>query len=257
MVLNVPSVGSLVPARLSRHLLPLVPGRFQRFEATDSWEQAAQRVSGYEAVPVPPPPRSGLAAGLVPSGNELILMTGLQRLHAHLGSPSTLRVVDLGGARGDSSVAARTALPNVDISWTVVELPAAVGVLKDHGRDDVRYTDDLDAELASGADVTVASALLNYVPDPDTTLNLLADTSRSSLLLRLPLWPTTSHQSAAQRPNRADRSFGYPTWFFSDQEFRHGPLARGTLLMDVESRDDRAYFAGHYGFHRALAVTWT
>ena len=257
MVQNVPSVGSLVPARLSRHLLPLVPARYQRFEATDSWEQAASMVSGYDSVPVPPPPRSGLAAGLEPTGNELILMMGLQRLHAHLGSPPALRVVDMGGARGDSSVAARRALPDVEITWTVVELPSAVEVLRDDGRDDVRYTADLEAELSSGADVTLASALLNYVPDPHRTLRILSQTSRSSLLLRLPLWPIATDRTAAQRPRRGDRSFGYPTWFFSDAVFRAGEITGGTLLMDVESRDDRAYFDGHYGFHRALAVAWS
>lgn len=242
--------------QLSRHLLPALPQRLQRFEAADSWRNAATRMRGYEDVSIPLRPTSGVVAGAEPTTNELILMEGIARVHRHLGGPQHLRVVDIGGSRGDARAAAAAALPAVRLDWTVVELPAHVRQLQTEGRSDVTYTADLDMALRQRADVTLASALLNYVPHPHELIAILAERSSTSLLLRLPLWPIPRDRIAIQHLSRTDRGRGYPCWFFSDSEFRHVGVARAELLMDVASPDDRAYFAGHYGSYRALAVAW-
>ncbi len=234
-----------LPYAVAKRIVPLLPRRAQRFQPTSSWEAASRLTVGYEGsrretatapvgAPSPSPPSST---------RDLQLLACLATAMNVGGVQSTARVVDLGGYHGHHHAVASTSLPRTTFDWTVVELPDVVESCADIATSRLHFTTDLPAALGSGADICVASASLNYLADPMGALTAMARAARAVVLLRLPLWPIAEHRPAIQRLSRHSAEAGYPTWFFSETQFRDQVAGMGRIILSFDVPEDRAYFA--------------
>lgn len=247
---------SHLPYSVARRVVPLLPRRAQRFQPASSWESAVRQSVGYEATrhEVPPSKDLGLDPQAPLGARDLQIIAGIGSAIDLVGSKSRVRVVDLGGYHGGHRAVAVRAFPRMSFEWTVVELPDIVRSCRGLVSPDLAFTSDLNHALDAGADICLASASLNYVADPVSTLASMIRTAVAVVLLRLPLWPIAQHSPAIQRLSRHSEELGYPTWFFSETQFRREVSSIGSIVMSFDIPEDRAYFAGHYGCYQGLVI---
>lgn len=251
-------IAAYVPPTLAAKLIPLMPDRMQRFRAAPSWAAAESATQGYGSAfrrthGLEPgtgslPQTSQRALG----GREVQMIAAFGVVMGQRVAHRTLRVVDLGGAEGIYRGVVALAFPEVDLDWTVVELPEVVAAYERSGHDRLHFTSSLAAALDAPVDVVLASASLNYVAEPAKTLARAASRARHVIATRLPLWPLPVHRPAMQRVGRGSNTVGYPTWFFSRNQFLNEVDALGSMQLLFEVPQDRAYFAGHYGTYHGL-----
>jgi putative methyltransferase (TIGR04325 family) len=254
--MRVTGIAARLPYPVARRLVPLLPSRAQRFHPASSWDAAARMTHGYEASRHEvAPPRSAPPADAASLSSRDVQLIACMGAAMGLAVPeSTMRVVDLGGYHGGHRDVVVRAFPESTFDWTVVELPDVVRACSGATSPGLHFTSDLDEALGEGVDICLASASLNYVPDPRSTLAAMARRSRAVVLLRLPLWPITQHRPAIQRLSRHSAEVGYPTWFFSETQFRAEVAALGRIVLSIDVPEDRAYFSGHYGCYRGLVI---
>lgn len=232
-----------------------LPGRFQRFEIAESWDAAERRCIGYEQSTLKDSDtRQHLRDGTPtqPSSRDLqfIAATGICLEASRPGGP--VRVLDFGGASGHYHDVATSAFPTVSWEWTVVETPTMVRLAARDGAG-ISWTSDLDAMLGERWDFALASASLNYVPDPLQVLSGLCRVASHVFVTRLPLWPIDRHLPAVQRLSRADRGT-YPTWFFSETVFLEQVREFGDIVLRFDVPEDTARVAGHRCSYTALVI---
>lgn len=234
------------------------PARLQRFEPASSWAQAQARTAGYEAVaqrslvhaPAPAP------AQLDRLGQrELQLVAALGIVLAKTPPEAPLSVVDVGGASGYYRSVAAVAFPERELRWTIVEnstlaargarAPTVVGL---------SWTTDLACALANRPDFVLASAVVNYLPEPIGVLRSIAGHAPWLLLTRLPLWPIPQHQPAVQRLGRRRGAGSYPTWFFSERRLLQQLEQDWRLVLRYEVPQDAAYFQGTWSTYAGLLL---
>ena len=244
-----------VPARAwpLADALGAITGR-TRFRPVASWAAACARTRGYEAAVDEQPPTGDEWDSQWPAATsrEVQLVAAIGVVLNLLAKSESLRVLDFGGWSGQYSVGASRAFPGIRMDWTVVETPAAV-----------RHFQEVEApawiswttELREGAnyDLVLASASLNYVADPISTLNHLATLAPFIILTRLPLWPIPRHQPAVQVVDRRRRT-SYPTWFFAEDRFREQLDAIGEIALEWPVAEDTAYFEHHRCDYRGLVL---
>jgi len=229
----------------------------QRFSLCASWEDAERDSVGYESVPL-----SGLDASNYPqqemSGNALGVVAAFGVALAYLKDKENMggaiRVVDFGGADGRYADLVSCAFPSMQFDWIVVETPRVVESMQPRTRRNLAFATDLALVLEEPADISFASAAINYVRSPVPTVNCLLKGSSLTILARLPLWPTTKHEVAVQRTQRKPFEISYPTWFFSEEDFMHEIRDKAEVLLDFICPEDKAYFAGHYNHYRGLVL---
>ena len=169
-------------------------------------------------------------------------------------SGQPVRVVDFGGYNGKHADLIQSLLPKLSFEWIVVDLPSVVGVMSDRSRHGLQFMSDLSVALESKADVVLASASLNYVPNPTSMLGTMCANSSYVVLTRLPLWPIESHAAAVQHAQRRPVEISYPTWFFSEARFMTELPTGSQVMFDFVCPTDRAGFAGHYLTYRGLVI---
>jgi len=229
----------------------------QRFGLCASWEDAERDSVGYESVPL-----SGLDESSYPeqemSGNDLGVIAAFGVALAYLKDREhmggAIRVVDFGGATGRYADLVSGAFPSMEFDWTVVETPRVVESMQPRTRRNLEFATDLALVLEEPADISFASAAINYVRSPVPTVNCLLKGSSLMILARLPLWPITKHEVAVQRTQRRPFEISYPTWFFSEEHFMQEIRDKADVLLDFICPEDKAYFAGHYDRYRGLVL---
>jgi putative methyltransferase (TIGR04325 family) len=267
-----------ISADLADTLGSVLPDRLQRFEVVDSWEDAERRCIGYEqstlrdSGPLQVPPRERMDR---PTSRDLQLIAALGVCLEAGQSGSRVRVLDFGGAFGHYFDVARFSFSKVPWEWTVVET-ATMATLAVSKRDDpgaeprsevdrteaerteapqsISWTSDLASVLDDRWDFVLASASLNYVPDPMEVLNKLGRLAPYALFTRLPLWPVGRHLPAVQRLSRLDPGGAYPTWVFSEADFLDEIEAFGDVVLRFDIPEDTARIAGHRGTYTGLLV---
>jgi putative methyltransferase (TIGR04325 family) len=247
-------LGGFLPPRIARRIVPLLPARFQRFTRAASWEVAEMCSIGYAELPVRMPTSSSLSPRHL-SDNEIALVDVFRVVvNARASSSGPIRVVDLGGFDGKHAELVQLSFPGTAFEWVVVDLPAVVAEMTPRQRPGLEFTADLEVALNGGVDVCLASASLNYVPNPDEMLRMMCEAARHVLLVRIPLWPITRHTPAIQRVQRRPIEVSYPTWFFSQVQFLAELNDKARILLNFECPHDRAYFDGHYSTYRGLLL---
>jgi putative methyltransferase (TIGR04325 family) len=234
------------------------PARLRRFEPSASWAEATARTGGYESVaqqslvhlPDPDP------AQLERLGQrELQLVAALGIVLAQSPPGASLSVVDLGGASGYYRSVAAAAFPERELEWTVVENPtlAARGA-QASSTAGLSWTTDLSAALAKSPDFVLASAVINYLPDPIEVLQSIAARTLWLLVTRLPLWPIPQHRAAVQRLGRRREAGSYPTWFFSERQLLRQLERDWRLVLRYEVPQDAAFFDGTWSTYAGLLL---
>lgn len=247
-------LGSHLPPELSRRIVPHLPRRWQRFTYAPTWADAQAMSIGYAEVAVTPPPatphpRQPLA------GNQLAMVGAFGvALSARHPSVLPIRVVDFGGYDAKHAALIQQFFPGLSFEWVVVDLPPVVESMSDLKRPGLEFTSDLSVALDARVDVFLASASLNYIPDPTAMLDTMCEHAPFVVLARLPLWPIQSHTAAVQHARRRPIEVSYPTWFFSERRFVAELPAKSEILLDFVCPDDRAAFAGHYATYRGLVI---
>lgn len=246
-------VSRRIPTEFSRVFVPRLPLRLQRFQPAQTWLQAESASVGYANLAAPELSSRGESVSPL-FGNDVSALASFGvALNALRGTSGPVRVVDFGGYDGKHHAMMASHFATVDFSWTVVELPQVVNKFDNHRAPGLSFTSELNDALCGGADIVLASASLNYVPDPLVRLTTMLSSSQVVVLSRLPLWPIPEHHVAIQRAQRKPE-ISYPTWFFSEVQFL-SELGKSTeVLLDVEFPDDRASFKSHYSTYRGLVL---
>jgi len=236
----------------------VVPDRFQRFQIVESWDDAERRCIGYEQSTL-----RDRGFGMTsrsqnsdrPTSRDLQFIAAAGICLKSAGPSGQVRVLDFGGASGHYFDVAAAAYPDVSWQWTVVETPimASLAANSMAGRS-ISWTSDLDAALHKRWDFVLASASLNYVPEPLKALTALGRTAPYALLTRLPLWPVAHHLPAIQRLSRRQRAGAYPTWVFSEEQFLDEVEAVGDVVLRFDVPEDTARIAGHRGAYAGLLI---
>jgi putative methyltransferase (TIGR04325 family) len=247
-------LGNYFPLDVSRRIVPRLPQRWQRFTSAPSWTAAEAQSIGYVEVPVAPPPTTVLPRQPL-VGNQIALVGAFGvALGARSPSDSPIRVVDFGGYDGKHADLIQSVFSELSFEWVVVDLSPVVGAMSGRSRPGLEFTSDLLAALDARADVFLASASLNYVPNPIAMLGTMCTNASFVVLTRLPLWPIESHAAAVQHTQRRPVEISYPTWFFSEQQFMTGLPTGSKILLDFVCPDDRASFEGQYLTYRGLVI---
>lgn len=247
-------LGSYLPLELSRRVVPHLPQRWQRFTYAPTWADAQATSIGYAEVPVTPPPAT--RRPMQPLTGNLLAMVGAfgVALSARRPSVSPVRVVDFGGYDGKHANLIQPIFPELSFEWVVVDLPPVVEAMEGLRRPGLEFVADLSVALEGRVDVFLASASLNYIPDPIAMLDTMCAHAPFVVLTRLPLWPIQSHTAAVQHTQRRPVEVSYPTWFFSERLFMAELPERSEILLDFVCPDDRAGFEGHYSTYRGLVI---
>jgi putative methyltransferase (TIGR04325 family) len=134
------------------------------------------------------------------------------------GGGAPIRVLDLGGGLALHHRRLAPMLPPGCIAdWSIVELPAVAAAAAATTRPPVRYFPSLDAyaSSATGADIALASGVLQTLDAPFDVLRDLARLSRRVVLVSVPLTDAPDDFVAA-----GEREEPYALWFFSRGRFR-------------------------------------
>lgn len=247
-------LGSYLPPDVSRRIVPRLPRRWQRFTSAATWAVAEAESIGYADLPVAHEPARSIHGDPL-GGNEMAMVGAFGvALGALSQSGSPVRVVDFGGYDGQHADLIQSLFPNLSFEWIVVDLPSVIRVMSGRSRPGLQFRSDLSVVLEAKADVVLASASLNYVPNPTSTLGTMCAGSSFVVLTRLPLWPIESHAAAVQHAQRRPVEISYPTWFFSEDRFMNELPTRSRVVLDFACPDDRAGFAGHYSTYRGLVI---
>ena len=247
-------LGNYLPPEVSRQIVPRLPRRWQRFTAAATWANAEAQSIGYSNVPSAPlatTSRSGQSL----AGNQTAMVAAFGVALAALDpSSEPVRVVDFGGYDGKHADLIEPLFPGLSFEWVVVDLPPVVEAMSGLSRPGLEFVSDLSVAVEARADVFLASASLNYIPDPTAMLGTMCANAAFVVLTRLPLWPIESHTAAVQHTQRRPVEVSYPTWFFSETRFMAELPAGSEILLDFVCPDDRAGFAGHYSTYRGLVI---
>ena len=247
-------LGSYLPLELSRRIVPHLPRRWQRFTYAPTWADAQATSIGYAEVPITRPPSATFPTRLL-GGNEMAMVGAFGvALGARTPSGSPVRVVDFGGYDGKHADLIQPLFPDLSFEWIVVDLPLVVETMTERTRPGLQFTSVLSNALEAKADVFLASASLNYVPDPMTMLGAMCAHASFVVLTRLPLWPIGRHMAAVQHTQWRPVEVSYPTWFFSETQFKAALPTGSHIVLDFVCPDDRASFAGHYSTYRGLVI---
>lgn len=162
---------------------------------------------------------------------------------------SAFHVVDFGGSLGSLWWRHRTLLAGRGkILWTVVEQPSFVAAGAEFGGEHLRFSESMPE---GGADLVIASCVLNYLETPYARLEMFADSGADWLLLdRIPLVESPADRAMVQSVHPRIYSASYPCWFFSRERFNTAvakswsPVARWRERL--RSRPDVEWAGGLY-----------
>ena len=131
-----------------------------------------------------------------------------------------VHLVEFGGALGSKYFWARRVLgPDVDLRWTVVELPRHVEYGRAHfGSQALRFVERLeDAERP--VDVAACYSVIQYLPDPVEGARALARTGAAAIVLdRIPYSTTGTAQLVRQRVRGSIYEASLVSWLPAERE---------------------------------------
>jgi putative methyltransferase (TIGR04325 family) len=157
-----------------------------------TWQVAVAASDGYEdprIVDLVADKTAALAGRVGAGAGATISRQGAQDLLAlvlppHPGSSHDLRVLDVGGACGAKFWELDVAAPGLVQRWDVVDTAAMVARARSsRGAARLQFHEDLHDAAVLAPDVVIASGLLQYTPDPPSTLTALGALGAARLYL--------------------------------------------------------------------------
>lgn len=132
----------------------------------------------------------------------------------------SLRVLDIGGSLGSTYWQHRSVLPDLDISWTVVEQPAYVEAGRALGHDRLTFVDSLhEVHQGTAWDVALLSSVLQYLPQPWQLLqDVMGCGVRSIVIDRTPFYQGAMDVATIQHVPSHIYEASYPAWILSHDQ---------------------------------------
>ncbi len=223
----------LMPPLLFRWLSRLIRRRKRiRFEGDfDSWEAAMACCSGYDDDQILQRVKAAVdrvIAGEAAYERDSVLFYEkdyrwplLALLHYIANDQRQLRVIDFGGSLGSTYFQHKDML-NIQgaFCWHIVEQASFVACGRAHYEDDcLRFFANLDelGEAGSNYSVVLFNCVLQYLPDPQEILALVAEKKVPYILIdRLALSRNDQQRLTVQHVPETIYSASYPAWFFSE-----------------------------------------
>lgn len=148
------------------------------------------------------------------------MVAGLMCLAAAQGE---LNVLDFGGAFGSSYLQFKSlALSMEKFSWNIIEQEKMVQVgRKEFTQDSLDFYSSIDECLnEKKCNVVVAASVLQYMPDPMSTIDSLASVGAEMIIVdRTPFWLSQHEkQLSVQKVKSSIYKASYPCWFFNYEE---------------------------------------
>lgn len=221
------TVRELAPPALMR-VVRAALGRGLRFEGPyATWGEAQTRSQGYDSSEIvkrvlgaelevkkraAADARDGVAFAEMQF--ELPVMAALSR--AAVGR-NAMRVIDIGGAFGRLYRQCKAFLPNMCVSWLVVEQPAYVALGREHFQNaELRFTEDIGEAKAGAVDVLLFCSVLQYFPEPYALIErAVAARPRQVVVDRTPCAASERDVVCVQRVPPEIYPASYPCWVFS------------------------------------------
>lgn len=128
-----------------------------------------------------------------------------------------LRIIDMGGSLGSVYWQHRSLLPDVDISWTVIEQPAFVAAGRALRTNEVEFAESIgDLSPDASADVALFSSVLQYLEDPWTVLREVTALGVNQLVIdRTPFHDGSPDIATVQHVPEHIYAASYPAWILS------------------------------------------
>ena len=217
----------------------------------DDWESAVARTPGYGALDSSgPPTRPEMPLWMSARTQQVMAAFGsaLDRCQGR----DVIRVLDVGGARGDYAGLIALSYPKRRFKWTVLETPETARRQKPFESDDLVWVDSMDA-VDPHVDIVLASAVIQFLEDPHQRLTELLARSDWLVLNRVPLWPIPDDAPAVHRA-RVGGPVLYPCWMFAEHRFLATLRMTGEVVLRWHVPQDVAFFAGVRRPYQGLLV---
>ncbi len=230
-------------------------GRLLRMVPVVTWTDAVEQSTGYEAVTAETeePLASRATPGIELSAREQQVLAAFGIALARIPNRRAVRVLDIGGGPGSYGRRVIKEFPARDIEWTVLETPAACSRFGSGRTAGIRWTSD-PSVVSTGFDIVLASAVINYVPEPYELLDRAAAAAPFVIVNRLPLWPFRRDVPAVQKVSRRRDLGSYPTWFFSERRFRDAVADVGEVVCEWEVPQDSTIVFGIRRNYRGMLI---
>lgn len=218
-----------------------------------NWEEARRDSTGYDSPVILEQTRTAILkvkdgeapferdGVLLPTPEPpLQLLAGLLRAAAD--NNGRLHVLDFGGSLGSTYFQCRHFLrPVPALRWSVVEQPAhAACGAREFANDELQFFTDVTAAIQAGQpDVLILSGVLQFLPDPIAWLTSMLDHRIKYVLVdRTYFHFQTGHRLTVQHVPAWIYPASYPTWFFSESEFRNCFATHYELVADFLAHDE-------------------
>lgn len=215
------------------------------FTPARSWEEASAASHGYESNVV----IDSMYGHETPQGENFSLIVESRQLQilAALGvaiqQKDTLRVLDVGGARGEYFELVQILFADTKIDWIVLETPSLVPKTSSstHGNSRITWTSD-QTSCVGPFDVVLLSSVLQYVQNPYELLQEMSQLTSKLIINRLPLISGLHDEIAVQHLRMYGRRGSYPAWFFSESKFLESVGELGHVTYRWASPSDTHVF---------------
>jgi len=165
---------------------------------------------------------------------------------------AVIRVLDVGGARGDYASLIALCFPQRRFLWTVLETPETARRQRPFASEDLVWVDSLDS-VDPHVDIILASAVIQFLEHPHQQLADLLARSDWLVLNRVPLWPIPEDAPAVHRARVAGPVL-YPCWMFAEDQFLAKLRMLGEVVLRWDVPQDVAFFAGVRRPYQGLLV---
>jgi putative methyltransferase (TIGR04325 family) len=163
-------------------------------------------------------------------------------------------ILDWGGGLGHYYVYARRLFPQLELDFTIKDLPAFC-VVGASSLPEVAFISDEQQALSQSYDLVFASSSVHYTRDPYGLMERLCACAREWLMLtRMPFVERSDDFVVVQRPHRYGYLTEYPGWFMNRQRFldfirnQGFSLERQFLVAEQPNVPNAPEQAHYYGF---------
>jgi len=151
-----------------------------------------------------------------------------------------LRVLDVGGAFGEYYHWAKKVFPELELKWDILETDLLARAARDSERNPspINWISSLN-ESAPNYDIAILSSVLQYVPDPWSFLEPIANICEHLIINRFPLTTNGFDEVATQHIRTRGRKISYPTHFLDEDLALKRLNGFGDILLRWMAPEDR------------------